>query len=205
MLIELLSPQRPTVRPHNGLALAASRLPNRRVLSITAAGLVIALLAHEYAKMPGKTVEARNISLHSPARADSIGVFSFWRHEPFTTIDTEGRKRAMWQPLMTIIPALRDGQSWANARYPGFAQMTKEERSFVEEVTSSFVRKRPAALLVDVDPPTPSMRGFDYVDYFRADARSQEAIAEYEFAEQTAHFRVYRRRDAFPRTKTVQL
>jgi hypothetical protein len=72
--------------------------------------------------------------------------------------------------------------------------MPPSERAFVRSIADEFARKQPALLLVDSDPPSQDMKGFDYLDYLDSDPRFATAIAAYELKEQVGHFRVYERR-----------
>lgn len=153
-----------------------------------------ALLGFELMRTGAKTTEARAIAADYDVPADSVAVFSNWRHAEFIGTDTHGQPRSMWQPMLALIPAYHNGSLQA-ASYPALDAMPDRERQFVKEIAASFVRQQPGLVLLDVDPPAPSMRGFNYVEYFAADPQFAAAMKGYDQVSVSKHFRVYRRRD----------
>jgi hypothetical protein len=74
--------------------------------------------------------------------------------------------------------------------------MSAAERRFVGEVASDFSNYRPTILLVDDDPPLPSMARFDYLAYLKAAPSFADLVDGYSLVGRSRFFRIYRRGDS---------
>jgi hypothetical protein len=102
---------------------------------------------------------------------------------------------AMRHPMLWQIAAFHANERWREGQYHSMESMSPAERGFVAEVVNDFVRNRPALVLVDRDPPTPALKGFDYLEYFRSDPRFARMFGNYEFVGGSLNFRDFRLAD----------
>lgn len=123
-------------------------------------------------------------------------VLSPWVHRAFPLVNETGVAWGMRHPMVWPIAAFYADGSYRPGTYRPLAAMSAPEREFVGEVAHDFAQSRPALLLIDDDPPRPTLPGFDYLRYFAADPRFAHALAGYEPLTRTIHFRVYRRKES---------
>jgi hypothetical protein len=123
---------------------------------------------------------------------DSLLVLSPWVNRSFPLVNETGANWAMRHPMLWQIAAFHVNERWRKGQYHSSESMSPAERDFVSEIVDDFVRNRPVLLLVDRDPPTPALKGFDYLEYFRSDRRFAEMLTCYEFAGGSLNFRVFR-------------
>jgi hypothetical protein len=125
----------------------------------------------------------------------AVLVFSPWVHQSFPMINETGATWGMRHPMLWQIAAFYANDAWVKGRYHALDAMSDPERRFLSEITEDFERFQPGLLLVNDDPPTPALPGFDYLEYMRREPRFAQALVHYEYATRTPSFRVYRRRD----------
>jgi hypothetical protein len=128
-------------------------------------------------------------------RGETVLVLSCWVHRSFPMINEAGAIWGMRHPMLWQIAAFYSDTPWKPGAYHSLGAMSAAERRFVGEVADDFSAHRPTLLLVDDDPPLPSMARFDYLTYLKADPRFADLLDEYDPVGRSRFFRIYRRRD----------
>jgi hypothetical protein len=128
------------------------------------------------------------------AQGDAIGVLSTFVNGVFPMVNETGvgwasRYSSLWQ-----IPGFY-GEGWTPGCYRTIEVMPEEERAFVESVAADLERSRPALLLVDQLPPTPAMKGFDYLAYFAKSPRFARLLDDYLPLVKVGTYRAFQRKD----------
>jgi hypothetical protein len=126
---------------------------------------------------------------------DSMLVFSPWVHRSFPLVNETGAKWGMRHPMLWQIAAFHAGRPWIKGDYHRLESMSDPERRFVGEVVDDFARNRPVLLLVDNDPPTPKLKGFNYLEYFKNEPRFAKIMTDYQLVARTPCYRIYRLAD----------
>jgi hypothetical protein len=143
-------------------------------------------------RMPDR--ETARIVRSATCEGDAVFVLSPWIHKAFPMVLEQRLTWGSRYPMLLPIAAFYPESLWSPGRYRVASEMSGEERRFVGEVAGDFARSRPALLLVDEDPPTPSHEGFRYLDYFGSDPTFARALRDYERVAKTPSFVIYRRR-----------
>jgi hypothetical protein len=107
-------------------------------------------------------------------------------HVGFPLVNETKVRWASRYPTMWQLPAFCN-ESTAACR--------SKERVFLDAVWVDLVSALPALLIVDSVPPTPSLAGFDYLDYFRRDSRMATVLSDYRFLKRIGRYRVFLRSD----------
>lgn len=152
----------------------------------------------EWCALSGRDIAALRLVRTEGHDREPVLVLSTWVHRSFPMINEVGATWAMRHPMLWQVAAFYADGSWKPGHFHRLAAMRPTERRFVGEVAADFARNRPVLLLVDNDPPTPSLRGFDFLAYLSLDPMFARTLADYEFVAFTTHFRVYRRRSTGP-------
>jgi hypothetical protein len=125
---------------------------------------------------------------------DAILILSCWVNQSFPLVNELHATWGMRHPMLWPIAAFYSDGTWAKGQYHRLEEMSGPERRFVGEIAEDMARYQPVVLLVDSDPPTPALKGFDYLDYLVREPRIARLLTEYEPVTRTARFRIYRRR-----------
>jgi hypothetical protein len=141
---------------------------------------------------PAPAVEA---AVRSLARGDSIAALSTYLGAGFPLVNRTGVGWASRHPTLWQVPGFRRGGD--PRALPAWDDLPAAERAFLGGVVSDLIAARPALLLVDRRPPTPDLRGFDYLAYLGREPRFAALFAAYApLPIDGGRYRVYVRRDA---------
>lgn len=121
------------------------------------------------------------------AAGEAILAFSSHLHVGFPLVNETNVRWASRYPTMWQLPAFCGEATAASCR--------SQQRTFLDAVLADFISARPAMLIVDSVPPTPSLAGFDYLGYFSRDPRLASALSEYRFLKEIGRYRVFLRSD----------
>jgi hypothetical protein len=180
---------------------AATVLIQRRILTIVVrvelALPILVILSCLYSLLSWSQTPRPPVPLKSLvgryAKGDSIFAFSSYAGAGFPLVNETGVGWASRHPTLWQIPGFYQTEAWTAGGYHPWRSMAEEERDFMRSVVSDIERARPALLIVDLVPPTPTMAGFDYLDYFSLEPRFAAIFARYEFLEAVGRYRVFRR------------
>jgi hypothetical protein len=172
------------------------------MLAILVPGLSI-LSISESLSFRVRDEKAGRLVCEQAQRGETVLVLSCLIHRSFPMINEAGATWGMRHPMLWQIAAFYPDGTWKPGAYHSIGAMSAAERRFVGEVASDFSAKRPAILLVDDEPPLPSMVGFDYLAYLQADPTFADLLDEYTPIGRSRFFRIYRRRDSGPVSRHV--
>jgi hypothetical protein len=121
------------------------------------------------------------------ARDEAILALSSHLHVGFPLVNEADVRWASRYPTMWQLPAFRDRSTTTECR--------SQERRFLDAVLADLASARPALLIVDSVPPTPSLTEFDYLEYFAQDPRLASVLADYRFFQRIGRYRILLRLD----------
>jgi hypothetical protein len=180
-----------------GLALAAPRPRAGGLAAVAALAAAVAFLdglaPWWVGGEPAPEVEA---AVRSYARGGSIAALSTFLGSGFPLVNRTGVGWASRHPTLWQIPGFRLGG--APRALPAWGELPAAEREFLGGVVSDLIAARPALVLVDALPPSPELRGFDYLDYLGREPRfaAMFRAAYAPLRIDGGRFRIYIRRDA---------
>ncbi len=156
------------------------------------AALVIVLLTmrtYSFWTKDSAEREALQLAVQRHAGNGAVLALSSHLHAGFPLVNETSVRWASRYPTMWQLPAFCD-------RATPEAGCDPQERRFRDSVLVDLTSARPALILVDDLPPTPSLVEFDYLEYFRQDPRFADALANYRFLQQIGRYRILVRSDA---------
>ena len=89
------------------------------------------------------------------------------------------------------VQAYYDPSTWRPGGYHAWDEMSDGERQFLSRVVADLERARPGLLLVDKQPPSPEMAGFDFLDYLRRGPRFSSVMGGYRYVGESERYHVY--------------
>jgi hypothetical protein len=94
------------------------------------------------------------------------------------------------------IQAYYGSSEWRPGGYHDWDKMSESERQFLSRVVDDLERARPGLLLVDKQPPSPELAGFDFLEYLRRVPRFSGVMLEYRYLRASDRYHIYRRDSA---------
>jgi hypothetical protein len=130
-------------------------------------------------------------ALRDYGRGKTVGALSSMSHA-LCIAERNGMKWASIPSSLLPVQSYYSSSEWRPGGYHEWDRMSESERRFLSQVVGDLERATPGLLLVDKQPPSPEMAGFDFLEYLGREPRFSRIEAEYRYLLDSERYRIYR-------------